>query len=136
MAVTYLGVYRKIKKGGALMSKWLNQFTENNNFPQTTTKRTAKADNAPIITKKTPATLCQQVKDELAALWQAGTRHYIEQHHPNLAKEIDTSEDQVNSSWLAADDGSGCLATFKQALETWRQANLKAIKAFKGGMIQ
>jgi len=78
----------------------------------------------------TPATLYQQVADELARSWQPGTRAYIEQHRPELAREIDEAETVGNKTWLAVEDGTGTLATFKQALETWWQANLKAIRAF------
>jgi hypothetical protein len=89
-----------------------------------------KQEALDYLRHQAPANLFKPVHDELAALWQAGTRGYLEQHRPELAKEIDTDEDQVNTSWLAADDGSGTLDDFKQALDAWRQANMGAIRAY------
>jgi hypothetical protein len=85
---------------------------------------------------QTPATLYQAVNDELAVLWQSGTRAYIEQHQPDLAKQIDQSEARLNVTWLAVEDGTGTLDAFKVVLETWRQANLKAIRSLGGVIVR
>ncbi|MGD0153132.1 MAG: hypothetical protein ABSC17_05145 [Thermacetogeniaceae bacterium] len=78
----------------------------------------------------TMAKLHRQVSDELAQSWQPGTRHYIEQHRPELAQEIDRAEAAGNSAWLAVEAGTGALDAFKVALAQWRQANLQAVKVF------
>jgi hypothetical protein len=126
------------------MDKWLAKFKENN-IPETPDQGTDITDNGqkidgndkprqghPEPPAETPATLCQKVKDELAALWQAGTQEYIERHRPELAQEIDQAETRLNAAWLDCEDGTGDLATFKEALATWRQANLKAIRGYNG----
>lgn len=84
--------------------------------------------------------LFKPINDELCRLWQAGTREWIEQHRPELAQEIDQAETRLNAAWLDCEDGTGDLDGFKEALATWRQANLKAIRGYNdtralGGVI-
>jgi hypothetical protein len=111
------------------VGKWLTQFKENNTS-ETPTHGTDITDVSPSVNQKDPATLFQVVTDELAALWQPGTRAYLKQHRPELAKGINTSEATANEAWLACEDGIGTLDCFKTALETWRQTNIRAIRAY------
>jgi hypothetical protein len=142
------------------MDKWLAKFKENN-IPETPDQGTDITDNKQKIDGNdtqprqvfdmsikrdesgiflpghpeppaTPATLFKPINDELCRLWQAGTREWIEQHRPELAQEIDQAETRLNAAWLDCEDGTGDLATFKEALATWRQANLKAIRGYNG----
>jgi hypothetical protein len=84
--------------------------------------------------EQSPVALYQHVSNELAGLWQAGTRGYLEQHMPELAQEIDQAEAQLNIIWLAVDDGAGSLDAFKVAIEQWRQTNLKAIRIYNDSL--
>ncbi len=93
--------------------------------------RQHKQEALEYLQQQTSTSLYQKVCNELAVLWQPGTREYIEQHCPDLAEEIYHAEATANQVWLDCEDGSENLDDFKDALETWRQANLRAIMAHK-----
>jgi hypothetical protein len=84
--------------------------------------------------QETPAALWQAVAGELGKLWQPGTRAWLEKNHPDLAGEIDRDEAELNRTWAAVDEGAGTIEDFKAALETWRQANLRAIQAYRDSL--
>jgi hypothetical protein len=117
MSVTYLTGQKKRRQ--VTVSKWLNKFKEETPIQGTAIGAIGGADS-----------ICQSVADELGRLWQPGTRAYLESHRPELAQEIDTAEARLNAVWLAVDAGTESLDAFKTALEIWRQANRRAIRAF------
>jgi hypothetical protein len=84
--------------------------------------------------QRTPVTLYQRVSDELGWLWQPGTREWLEKNRPDLADAIDQADAAANEAWLACEDGTGTIEAFRQALEQWRQANLRAIQAYRDTM--
>ncbi|MGD0620910.1 MAG: hypothetical protein ABSA82_00340 [Thermacetogeniaceae bacterium] len=85
---------------------------------------------------ESPGTLYDAAYRELAALERPGWQRYIEQHQPTLAGELCQANARFDAASFAVrdfewrEDAADILAEFKEALEQWRQANLKAIQYF------
>jgi len=86
----------------------------------TTIAQTAGIDN--------PADLLKTALDAIAGLYQAGTLEYIRDHRPDLHGRLALALDRINET---GSGGGAATQAFKNALRTWYNLNLEAIKLFK-----
>ena len=85
---------------------------------------------------ESPRALYEKAYREVKALEQPGMQRYIEQHQPTLAGELHRANVRFEAAMFAVrdedykwrKDAADILAEFKEALEQWRQANLRAIQ--------
>jgi hypothetical protein len=90
------------------------------------------------LNEQRPGALYERVYRELAALEQPGWQRYVERHQPTLHGELmqaETRFDVASHAMTAEDfewrnDAAEVLTEFKEALEQWRQASLKAIQYY------
>ncbi len=71
--------------------------------------------------------LFEKAVDETAAVYRHGCLETTRDDFPDLAKEIQAVECQINLQWLKAREGIGDLGIFKESVERWRSLHFKAI---------
>ena len=92
----------------------------------TTTPAAARAEqNDPF---DDPADLMKKTLDGIAAHYEDGTLEYIRDHRPDLHGRLAIAMDRIDETGSA---GGIATTAFKNALRTWYNLNLEAIKIFK-----
>ena len=90
------------------------------------TQETA-ADRTPI---DDPVDLMKKALDAIAARYEDGTLEYIRDRRPELHGRLAQAMDRIDETGKIG--GPGASAAFKDALRTWYNLNLDAIRIFKG----
>jgi hypothetical protein len=72
----------------------------------------------------------KKAANDLGERYLRGTTEYIQQHHPELHREIETADIRMNEVWSAGLVGKASPPDFRSALGCWYKLYLKAIQIY------
>lgn len=76
------------------------------------------------------AELFEKTVDELNQRYIDGTTDHIETYHPDLYREIDEAENELNRVWRAGLEGKAGVEEFRAALGHWYRLHVRSIEIY------
>ena len=75
--------------------------------------------------------LMRKAMNSLNEKYIEGTVTYIDKFYPDMGKEIDNVEEELNRRAKEYNEGKTAIEDFKLALDTWYNVNLKSIEIYR-----
>lgn len=75
--------------------------------------------------------LFREAVQKIEEVYLDGTDEWIEENDPELSQEMKEAEDDLNGVWRKNIDGKSSVFEFKQALERYSEAVMKANERYK-----
>ena len=72
----------------------------------------------------------EKAVDELNRHYIDGTTDHIETYHPDLYREIDEAENELNRVWRAGLDGKAGIEEFRETLGRWYRLHIGGIEIY------
>jgi hypothetical protein len=85
---------------------------------------TGKAPSKPFVDT------FKEAMNDLEERYLPGALDYIREDFPDLAHEIQETEDRINQLWLIAQATGGDLKQFRTAVERWKTLHLRGIRYY------
>lgn len=94
-------------------------------------KELQKGGELKPIPDKTLQDIYLEVMNKINDSYISGTIKFVEETHPDLDRQIDEVDKQINEIWKSCLKGEQRLNDFRNALDTYKKLYLKGIELFR-----